>query len=160
MKKVFLVAIILFGFAGTSLACGCGCNGKASFAASNNQKACQNVFSLITIDFSFLSPRATAADVNVGMPKPCMKWWHKCCPPSCPAPCMPQCSPCVPQGCPKCNTQSMTPECDDEAMLPTLRDKQGEIIPVANMQECNKPNVVSVTKTRLFKIDFFHHSKI
>lgn len=36
------------------------------------QKACQNVFSLINIDLSFMSPRAAVADVNT--------------PPSCPMP--------------------------------------------------------------------------
>lgn len=33
------------------------------------QKACQNVFSLINIDLSFMSPRAAVADVNT--PPPC-----------------------------------------------------------------------------------------
>lgn len=32
------------------------------------QKACQNVFSLVNIDLSFLSPRAAAADVTVAPP--------------------------------------------------------------------------------------------
>lgn len=34
------------------------------------QKACQNVFSLINIDLSFMSPRAAVADVNVPEQKP------------------------------------------------------------------------------------------
>ena len=35
------------------------------------QKACQNVFSLVNIDLSFMSPRGTAADVSMSAPPPC-----------------------------------------------------------------------------------------
>lgn len=162
MQKSFIFTIIFLSFANASFACGCDCNGKSSFAASNEQKACQNVFSLITIDFSFLSPRATAADVHVGMPKRFMNWGHKCCQPNCSQPCAPQCvpcSPCAPQECPKCRTQSMTTDENDEAMAPA-DDKQEKIIPVSNTQEFKKSDVVSSTKTRFFKIDFFRHFKV
>lgn len=62
MKKNLLVAACLF-FA---------VSGQAFAAQSQNmpqemelkQKACQNVFSLINIDLSLMSPRGTAADVN------------------------------------------------------------------------------------------------
>jgi len=69
MKKIFLAALISLTFANISFGCGCAGNCKPSFAASNDQKECQNIFSLIAIDFSFLSPRAAAADVDVGMQK-------------------------------------------------------------------------------------------
>lgn len=161
MRKFFIAIIILLNFANTSFGCCCAGDARSSFAASNDQKACQNVFSFITIDFSFLSPRATAADVHVGMPKHFM-WGHRCCQPNCPQPCMPQCtpcSPCVPQAFPRCRTQSMNLE-DNEAAIVPNGDKQGEIIPVANVQELKTLNSVPTIKTRLFKIDFFRHFKI
>lgn len=63
MKKKLLLTSLLF----LSLSC-------SVFAAQpqnevNNaelkQKACQNIFSLVNIDFSFMSPRGTAADVSI-----------------------------------------------------------------------------------------------
>lgn len=62
MKKNFLIALCLL----LSL-------NSIAFAADTKiqpteteikQKACQNVFSLINIDLSFMSPRAAVADVN------------------------------------------------------------------------------------------------
>lgn len=62
MKKNLLIVLCLF----LSLS-------SIAFAADTKiqptetevkQKACQNVFSLINIDLSFMSPRATVADVN------------------------------------------------------------------------------------------------
>lgn len=171
MQKIFIVAVILLSFANASFACCCaGGSGKSSLAASNGQKACQNIFSLITIDFSLLSPRATATDVNVGMPKHCMHWWghHKCCESNCSQPCMPQCSPCPtcspctpcsPQVCPNCRTKSMTIDDNTEAMAPSV-DKQDKMIPVSNKQNSKKSDFIFNTKTNLLRINFFHHSKI
>lgn len=67
MKKNFLITLCLL----LSLS-------SVAFAADTKiqptetevkQKACQNVFSLINIDLSFMSPRAAVADVNT--PQPC-----------------------------------------------------------------------------------------
>lgn len=124
---------------------------------SNLQKACQNVVSFITIDFSFLSPRATAADVNVG---PC-KHFPRCCQPqdcTCPCgpqccPCTPQCCPCAPQ-CPGCRQQSMAPNNDKQAEIQT------SIIPVCNKQVNNKPCCVPQNKPSLFRVDLFRMFKI
>lgn len=68
MKKNFLITLCLL----LSLS-------SVAFAADTKlqpqdteikQKACQNVFSLINIDLSFMSPRAAVADVNAPTP-PC-----------------------------------------------------------------------------------------
>jgi hypothetical protein len=63
MKKNLLIAACLF----------LGLSSQAFAVESQNvptnteieQKACQNVFSFINIDLSLMSPRGTAADVNV-----------------------------------------------------------------------------------------------
>ena len=159
LKKIIITTIILLSFANTSFACGCAAEGKTSLATSNNQKACQNVFSFITIDFSFLSPRATAADVHVCPPKHFMPWRHKCCTPPCIQPCMPQCCPCTPQ-CSQCQTKSMTIDDDDEAMLPANDKKETGIMPVTNKQELVTPDAVRTKKTSLFRIDLLRHFKI
>lgn len=164
MKNNFLiVAVIFLSLANSCFACGC-CP-KGSFSACNEQKACQNVFALIAIDLSFLSPRATAADVHIGKPKRCcFPWMHKCCPPPCAQPCAPQCCPCAPQCCPcpsGCGTKSMGPE-DEDDLEASADTKQGEIIPVANIQskeEIKQSNDSPKSKMKWFKINFFHHSK-
>lgn len=111
MRKNLLLGLILFlSLANASFACGC----QRGFTATNGQKACQNIFAFFAIDFSFLSPRATAADVHV-----CGKHgFHKCCPPCssecCPdsncCPCVPECCPCQPQ-CSPCQPQCCPPQC-------------------------------------------------
>lgn len=109
MKKNFLIGLVLcLSLCSQAFACGCGCKGTNSLATSNNQKACKNVVSFMFIDFSFLSPKANAADVSLGMPKRCTSWMHKCStnqccadecsvPQDCPQSCAPQCCPCAPQ---------------------------------------------------------------
>jgi len=181
MKKSLIVLFTFLSICSRTFAC--GVNGSTSLATSNNQKACQNVVSFIVIDFSFLSPRATAADLNVGMPKRCMPWMHKCCTPqcytyescapqcctpqTCPQACAPQCCPCTPQ-CPNCKTQSMKP---DDNKLGTLRPKSNEqeaittdtkqdgLVPVANIQESEQQCMTPKTKTSMFRIDLFRRFK-
>lgn len=155
MKKLFLLALI--GVLSCFNMCfACGCCPKGSFSACNEQKACQNVFALIAIDLSFLSPRATAADVHIGKPKRCcLPWMHKCCPPTCAQPCMPQYCPTTPQCCPHspgCEAKSMGPE-DEDDLEASSEIKLRGIIPVANKQEAKQPNETSKNKTSWFKIN-------
>lgn len=68
MKKKLLIAVLL-------LLCLAGRTFAADTKTQNmesevKQKACQNVFSFINIDMSFMSPRATAADVSLNDPRP------------------------------------------------------------------------------------------
>lgn len=144
MRKNFLLVLILFlSLANTSFACCC----QRGFTATNGQKACQNVFSFFAIDFSFLSPRATAADVHVcGKPE-----FRKCCPPCnsecCPepqcCPCMPDCCPCQPQCCPQqccppqyCPTsqQKCSPYSPPFNKKSMITDEVTKEIPVNNIQ--------------------------
>lgn len=166
MKKNLLIGLImLFCLANASFA-GCCPQG---LTATNGQKACQTVFSFLAIDFSFLSPRATAADVHVCSPKHGMHRFCQCpacCPDSqccpecqcCPCqpqccpnhsqycPCQPQCCPsCQPQCCPQCNRQSMAPATDEKEMpvntkQPAVSDDDKKEIPISNKQINNKPS--------------------
>lgn len=145
IKKIIIGLFVFISFASTSFAC-CKCG--QGLTATNGQKACQNIFSFFTIDFSFLSPRATAADVHVGHPKcwksePCIP----CCPQACP--CTPQCCPCQPQCCPpQCPKQSMeTPESEKE-------------IPVCNKQVTNNPCTNPQNKKSIFRLDLFRTFKV
>lgn len=164
MRKFFLIAFVIFlSFADSCFACGC-CP-KGTFTACNEQKACQNVFALIALDLSFLSPRATAADVHIGKPKRCcFPWMHKCCPQPCAQPCMPQCCPSASQCCPctpqppNCRTQSMLQDEDEDAMSSADTEKDG-IIPVANKQEVKQSGEKPKNKTSWVKINFFRHLK-
>lgn len=164
MRKIFLIVLVIFlSLAESCFACG-GCP-KGTFTACNEQKACQNVFALIALDLSFLSPRATAADVHIGKPKRCcFPWVHKCCPQPCAQPCMPQCCPSTPQCCPyapqapNCRTQSMLQDDDEDSMSSADTEKDG-IIPVANKQEVKKADEKSKPKTNWVKINFCRHSK-
>lgn len=182
MQKKFLIGLFLF-LSVCSQTFACGDNGNPSTAISNNQKACKNVVSFIFIDFSFLSPRATAADISVGMPKRCMHWMHKCCTPracvsegcpsqccqpqcctpqccttqTCPQPCAPQCCPCAPQ-CPDCRMRSMAPDENKHEAVASDVNQDG-IIPVSNKQETDQQCVTPKSKTHIYKIDFLRHFK-
>lgn len=162
-KKLLLVLTVFLIFSNASFAC-CKCCPQG-LTAANGQKACQNVFSFLTIDFSFLSPRATAADVHVGKPKCCR--CHTCapdCQQTCPCqpqccppcqtqycPCPPQCCPCQPKCCP-CN-----PQCPKQSMAP---DDKKEI-PVSNKQVTNKPCCPNPKdKKSMFRLDLFRTFKI
>lgn len=162
MKKQLLLVLVLFlSLYSPSFACGCH-GGTTSLATSNNQKACKNVVSFIYIDFSFLSPKATAADLNLGC-KPKLRghsWIHKCSTPQCcadecstdeccPQTCIPQCIPCVPQH-PSCNTKSMSPD-ENQHSIVTKDAEQDGIIPVSYKQK-NKANI--------FRINPFRHLKL
>lgn len=175
MKKQLLIAlIILLSFSGPTFACGCH-SGTTSLATSNNQKACKNVVSFIFIDFSFLSPKATAADLNVGC-KPKLRghfWMHKCrtpqccadecntdecCPiPTCPQTCVPQGCNCVPQ-CPNCKTKSMVPDEGEQKIVTQDMERNG-VIPVSYQQKIEKQTVKKLNKTNMFRIDLFRHFK-
>lgn len=170
-KKFFVTIIVLLTFACTTFAC-C-CNGKKTFAASNKQKACQNIFSFITIDLSIFSPRATAADVHVGTPNQYAPCPCNCCTPqTCVQPCPPRCSPCNPQYCPcvpqccpcnpqypGCRTQSMEPAKEKGEIAASTGDGKGTIIPVADKQEIEQPDTVTVKKRSLFRIGIFNPFK-
>lgn len=68
MKKNLLVVLCLFlSLNSTAFAAG---TKTQNMESEVKQKACQNVFSLINIDLSFLSPRAAVADVNTLPPCP------------------------------------------------------------------------------------------
>lgn len=139
MRKNLLIALlVLLSFLGKSFAL-CA-KGETALATSNNQKACQTIFTLFAIDFSVLSPRATAADVHINQPKtPC---------------CVPSACPCTPQCCP-CTSESS--DCIESA-VPTTDDK---IIPIANKQII-QPKVVPTPKNKasLFRLDLFRIFKI
>jgi hypothetical protein len=62
MKKLLLTLVLLLMTTSNAFAA------NATSAPENmevKQKACQNVFSLINIDLSLMSPRAQAADISV-----------------------------------------------------------------------------------------------
>lgn len=121
MRKNFLLVLILFlSLANASFACGC----QHGFTATNGQKACQNIFAFFAIDFSFLSPRAAAADVHVCGFK---HGFRKCCPPCSSECCEPQCCPCMPECCPNCQPQCCTPQC-----CPTCQPKCSPYAPPFN----------------------------
>lgn len=166
-KKFFITGIIFLTFACATFAC-C-CNDKKTFAASNKQKACQNIFSFITIDLSIFSPRATAADVHVGTPNQFMPCGCNCCTqPICAQPCTPQCCPCIPQCCPRipqccpCNPQyhqSMSPDDTKKELTAVNKDTKGEIIPVSDKQELKEPETVIIKRKSLFRIGIFNPFK-
>lgn len=146
MVKRLLITLILFlSISNTSFAC-CKCG--QGLTATNDQKACQNVFSFLTIDFSFLSPRATAADVHVGHPK---FWKPESCAPYCPqtCPCPPQCCPCQPQCCPQ--------QCPKQSMEPNESKKE---IPVCNKQVTNNQCPNPQNKKSMFRLDLFRTFKL
>lgn len=62
MKKSLLIVACLFCIAGQTFAAQ---PQTAPQELELKQKACQNIFSFINIDLSIMSPRGTAADVNV-----------------------------------------------------------------------------------------------
>lgn len=140
-KNLLLVLILFLSLANASFACCC----QHGFTATNGQKACQNVFAFFAIDFSFLSPRATAADVHVcakhGFHKYCPPCNSGCCPDSNCCPCMPQCCPCQPpcqpQCCPQCCPNSQ-PKCSPYAppfnRKSMITDEVTKEIPVNNIQ--------------------------
>lgn len=161
MKNLLIVFVIFLSLVDSCFACGC-CP-KGTFSACNEQKACQNVFALIALDLSFLSPRATAADVHIGKPKKCcFPWFHKCCPQPCAQPCMPQCCPSTPQCCPcqppNCRTQSMLPDDDEDSISSADNEKSG-IISVSNKQEVKQAGEKPKNKINWCKINFLKHSK-
>lgn len=175
MKKQLLIVFIIFlSFSCPTFACGCH-GGTNSLAASNNQKACKNIISFIFIDFSFLSPKATAADLNVGG-KPKLRghsWMHKCSTPQCcadecdtdeccptqicPQTCPQQGCTCVPQ-CPNCKIKSMVPD-EGEQRIVTQGIEQDGVIPVSYQQKIEKQTVKQLNKTNMFRIDLFRHFK-
>lgn len=63
MKKILLMTVCLY--LSLTAQAFCAENQNIPMQSSVNQKACQNVFSFINIDFSMMSPRGTAADVSV-----------------------------------------------------------------------------------------------
>lgn len=173
-KQLFIVLTLFLSFYSPALACGCH-GGTTSLATSNNQKACKNVVSFIYIDFSFLSPKATAADLNVGC-TPKLRgysWMHKCCTPQCcadecctpqccpipvcPQTCGPKCCPCAPQ-CPNCETKSMIPD-EEEKKIVTQDVEQDGVIPVSYKQETVQQTIKQKNKTNMFRIDFFRRFK-
>lgn len=175
MKKQFLITLVLFlSFCSPTFACGCH-GTTTSLATSNNQKACKNVVSFLYIDFSFLSPKATAADLNVGC-KPKLRgysWMHKCstpqccadecytpecCPTTCPQTCVPQCCPCVPQ-CPNYKTKSMVPDENKQEIIAQDIEQDG-VIPVAYKQEAKQQMGKQKTRTNIFRINPFRCFKL
>lgn len=145
MKKIFLIGLVVFlGFANASFA---DCCKNSPSGNSNCQKACQNIFSLIAIDLSLLSPRAAAADIDTCMPKNCCMPQTPCCTPQTPC-CVPQ-NPCC---CPK---QSMTPTDDKQKATITANNTENAIIPVANKQLLNNPCAKPKDKKSFFRVDLF-----
>lgn len=170
MKKQLLITLVLF-LSFCSPAFACGCHGTTtSLATSNNQKACKNVVSFIYIDFSFLSPKATAADLNVNC-KPKLRgysWMRKCstpqccadecyipqcCPATCPQTFAPQCCPCAPQ-CPNCKTKSMAPDENKQEIVSQDIEQDG-VIPVTYKQVTKQQTVKPKTKTNSNRINLF-----
>lgn len=146
MKNFLLLLLITFStFLCTSL--NAEAHGSIKLSTSICQKACHNIFSLISLDLALLSPKASISDLSLCGPKT-----------SC------------------CNKkQIITPECkedekssvdnDDEkeSILPELRDKamgpeirEKAIIPVAYKQESKQqPCATSKTKSSMFRVDLF-----
>lgn len=172
MKNSLLMSLLVFFvLSGTSFAC--GCKDSDSLVSCKNQKACQTVFSFMAIDFSFLSPRATAADVHICAPS-------NCCMPQNPAPACPQCCPCPPQNCvPACpQCCPCAPQCSpcQRRSMKSSYDKQDKIIPVSDNQitPSGTKEIIPITykqiksqscpdvknKTSLFRIDLFRIFKV
>lgn len=133
MKKLFLITLIgILSCFNTCFAC--GCKGSNTLNTHVCQKACQNVLSLIHLDISLLSPRASIADLGVCGPK----------------------TTC-------CKKQVIAPDCCPESDMPATNDKksmttddtQEKIIPVANIQTTNQPCTKQQSKVSLFRIDLF-----
>lgn len=131
MKKLFL--IVLIGFLNCP-AFACGCKGSNTLTTHVCQKACQNVLSLIHLDISLLSPRASIADLGVCGPK----------------------TTC-------CKKQVISPDCCPEPDCPATNDKksmapeneQEKIIPVANKQITNQICKKTQDKVSAFRVDLF-----
>lgn len=157
MKKIFLITLIVFlSLANASFACGCK---NSPCGNSNCQKACQNIFSLIALDLSFLSPRAAAADVHTCMPKNCCVHKNSCCEPQPPC-CVPQ-PPCyAPQNPCCCPKQSMTPSDDTRETMVTAENSQNGIMPVAYKQLAGKLCTTSQDKKSFFRVDLFRLFKV
>lgn len=150
MKKIFLIGLVVFlSFVNASFACCCK---NSPTGNSNCQKACHNIFSLIAIDLSLLSPRAAAADIDTCMPKNC------CVPAPC---CTPQTPCCVPQNPCCCPKQSMMPDDDKQEAMITASDEQ-KIIPVCNKQPSNNSCTNSKDKKSFFRVNGFRlfHIKV
>lgn len=148
MKKRFLIGLIVFlSLSGATFA---ECCRNSPSGNSNCQKACQNVISLFAIDFSFLSPRATAADVHVCPPKHCCMHQHPCC--------MPQCPCCEPQ--PPCCEPACQPQCCPKKSMINEENPQNNIVTVCNKHIPNKSCTTVQTKTSLFRIDLFRIIKL
>lgn len=150
MKKAFLIGLIVFlTFSNVSFACGCKKNSPSG--NSNCQKACQTIFSLIALDLSFLSPRATAADVHTCMPKNCCIHKTPCYVPNHPF-CMPQ------NNC--CPKQSMAPADEEQEAMTPPNNKENAVIPVAYKQPSNKVCRNSQDKKSFFRVDLFRLFKV
>jgi len=148
MKKRSLIALIMFiSIANASFANGCGSGTKFSTAVC--QKACQNIFTLINLDLSIFSPRASIADVN-RVPKTC---------------CCKQAT--LPEEVKQASVNSEAPK---NAIIPTTET----IIPVTNKQQIisepkqerrlpisynqEKPQKINPKdQTGLFGIELFRH---
>lgn len=61
-KKLLITAVLLLCLVGKTFAADAK---TQNMEYEVKQKACQNAFSFINIDMSFMSPRATAADVSL-----------------------------------------------------------------------------------------------
>lgn len=131
MRKIFLIALITFvGFTSQSFT-EAKCCSTTTVSPSICQKACHNIFSVIALDLSILSPRAAAADIHTCMPK------FPCC-------------------CPK---KSMTPEEKQETIV-TSDNEQNTIIPVADKKELKPPCASPQDKKSFFRIDLFRIFKL
>lgn len=181
MKKNLLIVLLMF-FVLSNASFACCCKDSGSLVACKNQKACQTIFSFIAIDFSFLSPRATAADVHICAPNKCCMPQNpepncpQCCPcppqncvPTCPqcCPCAPQCSPCQKRSMKSSNNKQdeIIPVSDNKAITP-ISDKQitplstNEIIPISYNQIKTQSCADVKNKTSLFRIDLFRIFKV
>lgn len=180
MKKNLLIGLIVFlSMVNTSFANCC----PQGLTATNGQKACQNIFAFFAIDFSFLSPRATAADVHVcgkhRFNKCCNPCESQCDPDSQCCPCPPQCPPCQPQCCPSCqpkycpcppqyNRQSMVPTTDKKEIpvcnkKTTVSEENKNEIPISNKQITKKPGANHVSpknQKSMFRLDLFRTFKV
>lgn len=169
MKKKLLIILMTFSsLANASFACGCGERGTTTLWTSICQKACQNVVSLINLDLSILSPRASIADLNVAGPQ------TTCC------------SKKQSVLSPNNDQKSMTPEDMQATIIPNndlksmaidedtgriilvtnrqesmaYRGKEATIIPITNKQELKHPSIEPKSKTSLFRIDLFRRFKL
>lgn len=68
MKNYVLIVLIMF-LSFTNSSASAECRGTSNFSGSVCQRACQNVFSLINLDVSLLSPRASISGLHIMGPK-------------------------------------------------------------------------------------------